>query len=126
MKEFDFTPLTMRLDQALKKQRMQKKILAAAIGVPQTTLNTWINRGGDFPASYIIPICRALDIQPLWLLTGEGGEALKSEIPETFVELSADEKFLLDTYRSLDRAGQIVIANAAVEEMRRSKTELSG
>jgi len=109
------------MNEALVSKHVQKKQLADAIGVPATTLNSWINRGADFPASYIQPIAEFLHVHPLWLITGE--EAVLPEIPDTYMELSEEELFLLRTFRSLDQEGRVVVANKAVEELRRVKLE---
>lgn len=112
---------TQRMNAAVLERKLQKKDLAAAIGVPVTTLSSWINRGSDFPASYVVPVAEFLNVHPLWLLTGQ--DVIQPKIPETFVELKDDELFLLESYRSLDREGRVVVANKAVEEMRRVKSE---
>jgi len=120
MQNVVLTP-TQRMNQALIDRHIQKKVLADAIGVPATTLNSWINRGGDFPASYIVPVAEALGVHPLWLLTGE--DHVLPTIPDSFVELKEDELFLLQTFRTLDQEGRVVVANKAVEELRRVKAE---
>lgn len=117
----DLITPTQRMNQALSEKRIQKKILAEKIGVPATTLNSWINRGGDFPASYVVPIAECLGVHPLWLLTGTDIPA--PSIPSSFVELKDDEQFLLESFRALDQEGKIVVANKAVEELRRQKLE---
>ena len=117
----DLITPTQRMNQALSEKRIQKKILAEKIGVPATTLNSWINRGGDFPASYVVPIAECLGVHPLWLLTGT--EIPAPSIPSSFVELKDDEQFLLESFRALDQEGKIVVANKAVEELRRQKLE---
>lgn len=120
MQNFELTP-TQRMNQALQEKHIQKKVLADRIGVPATTLNSWINRGGDFPASYIVPAARALGVHPLWLLTGE--DHLPPVIPDSYMELKEDELFLMRTFRALDQEGRVVVANKAVEELRRVKVE---
>ena len=117
----DLITPTQRMNQALSEKRIQKKILAEKIGVPATTLNSWINRGGDFPASSVVPIAECLGVHPLWLLTGTDIPA--PSIPSSFVELKDDEQFLLESFRALDQEGKIVVANKAVEELRRQKLE---
>ena len=117
----DFLTPTQRMNQALTEKRIQKKVLADAIGVPATTLNSWINRGGDFPASYVVPVAECLGVHPLWLLTGSDLPA--PSIPASYVELKDDELFLLESFRALDQEGKIVVANKAVEELRRQKLE---
>lgn len=120
MQNVELTP-TQRMNQALIEKHIQKKTLADKIGVPATTLNSWINRGGDIPSSYIVPAAEALGVHPLWLLMGE--DHLPPKIPDTYVELSEDELFLLRTYRAIDQEGRVVVANKAVEELRRVKVE---
>lgn len=117
----DFLTPTQRMNQALTEKRIQKKVLANAIGVPATTLNSWINRAGDFPASYVVPVAECLGVHPLWLLTGSDLPA--PSIPASYVELRDDELFLLESFRALDQEGKIVVANKAVEELRRQKLE---
>lgn len=120
MQNLELTP-TQRMNQALMEKHIQKKVLADSIGVPATTLNSWINRGGDFPASYIVPVARTLGVHPLWLLTGE--DHIPPVIPATYTELKEDELFLVQTFRALDQEGRVVVANRAVEELRRMKSE---
>ena len=117
----DFMTPTQRMNQALTEKRIQKKVLAEAIGIPATTLNSWINRGGDFPASYVVPVAECLGVHPLWLLTGS--DLPTPSIPASYVELKEDELFLLESFRALDQEGKIVVANKAVEELRRQKLE---
>ena len=108
-----------RVSTLLHDKKIKQKQLAASIGVNAPTLNGWINNGIDFPSSYIIPISRFFDVHPIWLLTGE--DALMPEIPDTYVELSPDERFLIDTYRQLDPEGRVMTSGKAVEELRRLK-----
>ena len=112
---------TQRMNSAIIEKKLQKKDLAAVIGVPTTTLSSWINRGSDFPAQYVIPISEFLHVHPLWLLTGN--ELPEPKIPSNYVELHDDEEFLLRTFRALDQEGRVVVSNKAVEEMRRVKAE---
>lgn len=110
-----------RLNELCKAKKMQKKVLAERIGVAASTFNTWIGRGEDFPAQYVMPICEALEITPMHLLTGDASPLPK--IPEDYVKLDESERFLVDTYRSLDREGRVVVENKAVEEARRVRSE---
>ena len=113
--------ITKRVSDVLNHSPMQQKDLALAIDVPVTTLNTWLKRGGDFPASYVVPIAKFLGVSAIWLLTGDNVE--RPDIPDSYIELTDNEAFLIETYRSLDKAGQIVVSNSAVEESRRVKSE---
>ena len=103
-----------RLNELIAEKRIQKKQLAERIGVAASTLNTWLSRGEDFPAQYVIPICGVLGISAEKLL--EGRDVPLPVIPDDYVQITAEERFLLDTLRNLDREGVIVVTNKAIEE----------
>lgn len=107
-----------RLNELIAEKRIQKKQLAERIGVAASTLNTWLSRGEDFPAQYVIPICGVLGISAEKLL--EGRDVPLPVIPDDYVQITAEERFLLDTLRNLDREGVIVVTNKAIEEARAS------
>ena len=50
---------------------LKQKELADSIGVPASTLNSWLKRGRDIPAQYIMGIADFLDCNPIYLLTGD-------------------------------------------------------
>lgn len=106
-----------RMVELLTEKRMQKKELATKIGVAPSTLQSWIARGEDFPAQYVMPICKVLGVSAEKLL--EGLDVPLPEIPDDYIQLSDEERFLIDALRSLDHEGVIVVTNKAVEEMRR-------
>lgn len=113
-----------RLADIISDKRIVKKELAAEIGVAQSTLQTWLGRGEDFPAQYVMPLCRALEVSPEYLL--EGVEVPLPEIPEEYIKVTDDERFLLESFRSLDREGMVVVTNEAIKESRRSRTAQGG
>ena len=109
-----------RLNELIAEKRIQKKQLAERIGVAASTLNTLLSRGEDFPAQYVIPICGVLGISAEKLL--EGRDVPLPVIPDDYVQITAEERFLLDTLRNLDREGVIVVTNKAIEEARRVRS----
>lgn len=50
---------------------LRQKDLADAIGVPVSTLNSWLRLGRDIPAQYILGIADCLECTPMYLLTGD-------------------------------------------------------
>ena len=110
-----------RIADALKAQNMTQLMLAREIDAKQSTVNHWIVMGTTIPATYIIPISKALNVHPIWLLTGE--ETLMPDIPESYTELAPDESYLITTYRSLDMEGRVMVSSKAVEELRRMSAE---
>ncbi len=110
----------MLLEELISRKGVSKKALAKAINVPASTLSTWINRGLDFPVSYLVPISNFLDIKPTQLLFSSGED---DENNASAHQLLEDEAFLIDTYRLLDHEGKIIVTNRAIEELRRIKKE---
>lgn len=106
-----------RLNELILERRIQKKQVASMIGVPASTLNSWFSRGEDFPAQYVMPLCKILHVSPEKLLDGQ--DVPLPDIPDDYVRLSEEERFLVDTIRQLDREGTIVVTNKAIEEARR-------
>lgn len=109
-----------RLNELIREKRVIKKELSAKIGVAQSTLQTWLGRGEDFPAQYVMPLCRALGVSPEYLL--EGVSVPLPEIPDDYVQVTAEEKFLIDAIRGLDHEGVIVVTNEAIKEARRVRS----
>lgn len=97
-----------RLNELCRQYGVKKMILAEKIGVPQSTLQSWLARGDDFPAKYVMPICEVIGVDPVTLLSGA----------ESYVT-SKEEQYLVDLYRTLDHEGRIVVVNKAIEETRR-------
>ena len=116
-----FTP-TQRMAQVMIEQRIKQNALAAQIGIPTTTLHTWISRNTDFPVSYTVPLANALGVSPMWLLTGSDEPEPETK-QDAISDLNDDELYLLKTFRALDREGKYVLTGRAVEELRRVKAE---
>jgi len=55
---------------------LRQKDLADSIGVPVSTLNSWLRLGRDIPAQYIIGIADCLQCSPMYLLTGDATEQI--------------------------------------------------
>ena len=55
---------------------LRQKDLADSIGVPVSTLNSWLRLGRDIPAQYIIGIAGCLQCSPMYLLTGDATEQI--------------------------------------------------
>ena len=113
--------IAMRIAKIIEDNHLQQKEIADTVGVPYTTFNSWMRRASSVNADYIEPLAKCLGVSATWLLTGN--EVELPEIPESYVDLSPNELFLIQTFRALDQEGQIVVANKAVEELRRVRTE---
>ena len=105
-----------RLSELMHEKRVKQIEMAKRLEIPQSTLATWLSRGEDFPAQYVIPICKVLGVSPEMLL--EGSDVPLALIPEDYMQVTEEERFLLETLRGLDREGVIVVTSKAVEEAR--------
>ena len=86
-----------RLNELIAEKRIQKKQLAERIGVAASTLNTWLSRGEDFPAQYVIPICGVLGISAEKLLEGR-------DVPLPVI--------LMTMFKSQQKSGSCLIRSA--------------
>lgn len=105
-----------RLNELCRIKGVRKAVLAEKIGVPQSTMQTWIARDEDFPARFVVPISRILGVSPVYLLTGEESP---DDLP--LPPLPEDEMSLLTLYRSLPREGRVMVECKAIEEVRRTQ-----
>lgn len=105
-----------RIESTLREKRLQKQHLAEYLDVARSTLCTWLSKKDNMPGQYIVPICEFLDVAPHWLLTGE--EAARAGIPADFMQVTDDERLLIETVRKLSREGAIVVTAAAIQELR--------
>lgn len=70
---------------------LRQKDLADSIGVPVSTLNSWLRLGRDIPAQYIIGIAECLECTPMYLLTGDAAEQIDtSKLIQQEVKKDAD------------------------------------
>lgn len=104
----------------MHEKRVKQIEMAKRLEIPQSTLATWLSRGEDFPAQYVIPICKVLGVSPEMLL--EGSDVPLALIPDDYMQVTEEERFLLETLRGLDREGVIVVTSKAVEEARRVRS----
>lgn len=87
---------TERLKSLIGQQRGLQKELSIAISVSSSTINNWLSRNTEIPASKVIPICEFLGITPMFLLTGN-----TEEMPASTCKLSTEQQFVLDYYDAL-------------------------
>lgn len=112
--------ITERIIALLDGKNESQKSMSAAIGLPYSTVNTWLKHGRDIPAQCVLPICRFLDVTPGYLLEGvDEPRSDKGVAPA----LTDDEQYLLSLFHDLDREGVHVVLNCAIEERRRVVTE---
>ena len=58
------------IEKRLHNLGLRQKDLADSIGVPVSTLNSWLRLGRDIPAQYILKIAHVLRCTPTYLLSG--------------------------------------------------------
>lgn len=85
-----------------KSSPFSQKEMAAAIGVPANTLNSWLKLDRDIPAEKIMPICEYLNISVDYLL------AETDSIQKSYTWIDDEEMEILGLYRSLDAAGKYI------------------
>lgn len=96
---------------------LRQKDLAEAIGVPASTLNSWLKRGRDIPAQYVIGIAEFLECTPMYLLTGDITQQIdpasllptKKEDADAIRGISDDALKVACLWDGLDEPGKAII-----------------
>jgi len=109
-----------RIMATLEQKKITQWNVAKELGVAKSTFRDWLNRDDEFPVKYLVPISNVLGVHPFWLLTGENPPA---GIPDDYVQLSEENRFVVDSLNTLDFEGRVVVTNKIIEEKRRIESE---
>ena len=93
------------LNSILKKRKITQKELCQQIGITESKLSYWLTKGKSIPSEYIVPICKYLNISPIFLLTGQESDS-KNQIT-----LSKEEIEFIKEYRYLSNKSKSEIRN---------------
>ena len=93
------------LNSILKERKITQKELCQQIGITESKLSYWLTKGKSIPSEYIVPICKYLNISPIFLLTGQESDS-KNQIT-----LSKEEIEFIKEYRYLSDKSQSEIRN---------------
>lgn len=116
--------ISSRIAIAIKEKGITQKAIAEIINVTPSTVNTWIKTDSDsIPSSYIMPICRLLNMQPEELLDGAAHKETVEVIPDGYIKLSDEELHLVEILRKLDWMGRNVVLNSAIVELRSNTSQ---
>ena len=93
------------LNSILKERKITQKELCQQIGITESKLSYWLTKGKSIPSEYIVPICKYLNISPIFLLTGQESDS-KNQIT-----LSKEEIEFIKEYRYLSDKSKSEIRN---------------
>ena len=93
------------LNSILKERDITQKELCQQIGITESKLSYWLTKGKSIPSEYIVPICKYLNISPIFLLTGQESDS-KNQIT-----LSKEEIEFIKEYRYLSDKSKSEIRN---------------
>lgn len=110
--------LSERIEERLETAGLSQAGLARAAGIPVTTLNSFIRRGGRSTIN-MVRIARVLQTTPAYLL-GETDDP-EADLPELL--LSNKEHELLDQWRQLSERDQETVHRLLVSLSRRHPTD---
>ena len=66
------------LNNILKERKITQKELCQQISIAESKLSYWLTKSKSIPSEYIVPICKYLNISPIFLLTGQENDSKKS------------------------------------------------
>lgn len=88
---------TERLRQVMEERKVSMTELAREIGTRQSTISNWMDRGTIPAADTALRVAMYLDVDLVWLITGEHEETKYNDN----LKLSAPERELIRYYREL-------------------------
>ena len=102
--------LTLLIKKEIKRQYRSVRQFSMAIGIPQSTIVTALQKGiGGTSFSTIMTICKVLGIKPV--------------LGETGLFLDRESRTLLERYNLLDDAGKRVVFAVTEEEVLRATND---
>ena len=92
-----------RIFERLNALGMSQKVFSELTGVKPSTISEWKTKGKNPSSEKILPICRALNVTPEWLLSGvdkAGNRGCDQEYLVT--DKSSEIGIMIEQYKSLD------------------------
>lgn len=91
-----------RIFQVMEKKHITQTALSERTGISQRTISDWKRKKTNPTLEKVIPLCEALEISPIYLLTGEDDSAAYTVQQARVNEnLHEDEQLVVDYYNSM-------------------------
>lgn len=91
-----------RIFQVMEKKHITQTALSERTGISQRTISDWKRKKTNPTLEKVIPLCEALEISPIYLLTGEDDSAAYTVQQARVNEnLREDEQLVVDYYNSM-------------------------
>ncbi len=96
-----------RIFDKLQELDMTQKSFSEKTGIPQSTISDWRKKRTNPTAEKIMIICKVLDVNPEWLLSGIEPESKRGN-PQTWyaIEANTDSGHLLESFNSMNKNQQ--------------------
>ena len=91
-----------KIFELIREKGMTQKEFGKRTGIPQSTISDWKRKKTNPTLEKVIPLCEALDISPMFLLTGEDGPSgYVITQPKENSGLREDEQLVVEYYNSM-------------------------
>ena len=93
-----------RIFEKIRAKGMSQKEFSELTGIQQSTISEWKSKKTNPAADKIMPICKALQVSPEWLLSGTGNDARRRQSIDYYV-ISRDSELgmLISQYNDMDQ-----------------------
>ena len=96
-----------RIFDKLDELGMTQKEFSVRTGIPQSTVSDWRKKKTNPTAEKIMIICKVLDVDPVWLLSGIEAQGDRGGPQDWFaIEASTDSGKLLIEFNSMNKSQQ--------------------
>lgn len=97
-----------RMFEIMKRKNVKAIDIANHLNITKSVVSNWKSRGTNPPAEYVEPICELLEISIEYFLTGEEKESV--------LDLTENEKEMLENFKILPEREQIKLIGIVEEK----------
>lgn len=96
-----------RIFDRMDELQMTQKEFSKRTGIAESTVSDWRKRKTNPTAEKVMIICKVLDVDPVWLLSGVEEHGTRGSRRDWYaIDPSTESGMLISAFNSMDKAGQ--------------------
>ena len=96
-----------RIFDRMDELQMTQKEFSKSTGIAESTISDWRKKKTNPNAEKVMIICKVLDVDPVWLLSGVEAHGTRGNRQDWYaIDASTESGMLISAFNSLDKAGQ--------------------
>ena len=96
-----------RIFDRMDELQMTQKEFSKRTGIAESTVSDWRKKKTNPTAEKVMIICKVLDVDPVWLLSGVEEQGTRGSHRDWYaIDPSTESGMLISAFNSMDKAGQ--------------------